>query len=90
METYSARYKCRRCGEIFTGSCCGKSIALQAMALLSIQESFYPEGSGIGVNRYETHLCGNGEYGFADFIGFDREKRLVDDGNGEFHYEYVK
>ncbi len=90
MATYYARYKCRRCGETFTGGACGKDIALQAMAMLSIQESFYPKGSGLGVHRYETHLCDNGEYGFADFIGFDREKRLVDDGNGAFHYEYVE
>lgn len=90
MGKYYARYKCRRCGEVFDGEVCSQNIALEAMAKLSIQESFYPEGSGIGAHRYGTHFCGNGEYGFADFIGFDRERRIVDDGNGGFYYEYVK
>lgn len=88
MATYTARYKCRRCGETFIGDTCARITALNVMATLTIQESF--EGSGIDVRRYEMHCCKNGEYGFADFIGFDREKQLVDEGNGVFHYEYVE
>lgn len=75
MATYFSKYKCRRCGATFTHGGCGKNLALQAMAMLSTQESFYPKGSGLGVHRYETHLCENGGYGFADFLGFDIESK---------------
>lgn len=71
METYISKYKCRLCGEIFYAGGCGKSLALKAIANLTIKGSFFPEGSGIGVHRYEVHMCDNERYGFGDFIGFE-------------------
>lgn len=66
-----AKYRCRLCGEIFTNGVCGEETANAAIAALTVMPDFNPEGSGIGVHRYNVHRCNDVELGFADFIGFE-------------------
>lgn len=70
MDEYRAVYKCRLCGEEYTGTrTMDVIIALQSTAALCNEEYFYPKGSGIGVHRYDCHYCKDGSYGLADFQG---------------------
>lgn len=70
MSEYRAIYKCRLCGEEFEDARMGRDIAYRGAVVLIVKEHFKPEGCAIGVHKYNTHVCDDGSYGFADFIGF--------------------
>ena len=70
MSEYRAIYKCRLCGEEFEDARMGRDIAYMGAAVLTVKEHFKPEGCAIGAHKYNTHVCDDGSYGFADFIGF--------------------
>ncbi len=72
MTEYRAIYKCRMCGEEFEDARMGKDIAYMGAAVLTVKEHFKPEGCAIGVHRHNTHVCDDGSYGFADFVGFKK------------------
>lgn len=72
MSEYLAIYKCRMCGEEFEDARMGRDIAYMGCAVLAAKEHFKPEGCAIGVHRHNTHVCDDGSYGFADFVGFKK------------------
>ena len=72
MTEYRAIYKCRLCGEKFEDGRTGIDTAYMGCAVLVAKEHFKPEGCAIGVHRHNTHVCDDGSYGFADFVGFKK------------------
>lgn len=72
MTEYREIYKCRLCGEKFEDGRTGRDTAYMGCAVLAAKEHFKPEGCAIGVHRHNTHVCDDGSYGFADFVGFKK------------------
>lgn len=72
MNILEAKYKCRLCGTVFTEGVCGEALALVSIVALTAKENYYPDGSGLGVHRYNVHRCNDCDFGFADFLGFEK------------------
>ena len=72
MSEYRAIYKCRLCGEEFEDARMERDIAYMGVAVLTVKEHFKLEGGAIGVHKYNTHVCDDDSYGFADFVGFKK------------------
>lgn len=71
MSEYRAIYKCRLCGGEFT----------KFVTEFSYDANLYIMPMCLQNQRnnlpFESHICPNGDIGFADFLGF----RKVEDGN---------
>lgn len=67
MAEYRATYKCRLCGETFTGAITGKKIAKTETLMISCDAS-----GKYGTQRITIHHCNDGSIGLADFLGFQK------------------
>lgn len=72
MSKYRASYKCRLCGEEFEDAIMERDTAYMGTAALTVKTHFKPKECAIGIHRHNTHVCDDGSYGFADFIGFKK------------------
>lgn len=64
---YRLFYKCNLCGKIYSDTRTSKETAIFFAENLCTSESVNLHGSI--VTRHDIHACGNGEFGFADFVG---------------------
>ncbi|WP_373216557.1 hypothetical protein [Ruminococcus sp. 5_1_39BFAA] len=65
MAEYQAIYKCRLCGEEYSGGRTGAAIAISETTKIAV------DGVGIhGTRLHGTHNCDDGSCGLADFLGF--------------------
>lgn len=67
MSEYRATYKCRLCGETFTGAITGKKIAKTEALMIACGSS-----GEYGTQRKMIHDCDDGHIGLADFLGFQK------------------
>lgn len=67
MAEYRATYKCRFCGETFTGAITGKKIAKTETLMIACGSS-----GEYGTQRKMMHDCNSGHIGLADFLGFQK------------------
>ena len=70
MTEYRAIYKCRLCGEKFSGAMTGSSeIAIKHMLSVTIGRNPL-EFIGAPVTKLSMHSCKDRSMGLADFLGF--------------------
>lgn len=66
-----AIFKCRLCGEKYTGCICGKNTAFEVMVnLVSTYKGMIPQAP----NLVDLHSCKNGSIGLSDFLGFENDE----------------
>jgi hypothetical protein len=73
MKEAVFQYKCRLCGKVYDGCCCGEEIAFNILigTLLDFKELF-KRYKGMRPHMVENHCCDEktGNYGVGDLIGF--------------------
>lgn len=68
---YKAKYKCRLCGEEYTGVITGENVAWQCMVEMN---------AGIHCTvpmaplKTDIHHCSGGSLGLADFLGWEAKE----------------
>ena len=63
--TYKFTYKCRLCGEVFTGAMTGhKGTATKELSLITIFEE------KAKITEKSLHACNENDCGIADLIGY--------------------
>lgn len=70
---YNAYFHCRLCDKIYYS--CGtnsEQIVLHSMCYLTNSTLSIKELPSQCPNKFEIHLCEDGSYGMADFIGFKK------------------
>lgn len=72
MDEYSAVYKCRLCGEVFSTREFDKDTARFACTGLAIAEHIPDQYTGFHLFRNLEHFCKDGSYGIADIQGFKK------------------
>ena len=73
-EEYRAVYKCRLCGELddSIGMSATMPIAFRmALDVICTGDARLSNIDGMGVQSENVHLCGDGNVGISDFIGFE-------------------
>lgn len=72
MPEYRAIYKCRMCGEEYSGIQVNSTIAFAATMAFgcAAAESFDLPSMNTVIYKTNNHECKDGSFGLADFIGF--------------------
>lgn len=74
---WSAAYKCRLCGEIFCDMSSEGISSSEWAADSAIRKmvGIDDEGGAIETKRRTRHVCADGSYGIADFVGIKKINR---------------
>ena len=66
---YKAKYKCRLCGKKFVRLHTNNIIATRCMYEVILG---FDSGESLCPKIIEQHICKDGSFGIADFIGFEK------------------
>ena len=72
MKEAVFQYKCRQCGKVYDGACCGECIAFNVLLGVVMDISFLTNKYiGTRPHMVEHHICNrNGDVGIGDLIGY--------------------
>lgn len=72
MPKYRAIYKCRMCGEEIVGVtiCDKEDVEIQMKNTCVFSSDFFNPKTAHRENRAIPHMCKDGSYGLAEFLGF--------------------
>ena len=68
MKEARFEYKCRRCGRVDDGLCCGDGLAFERLVGLLVRG--HDVGLGFKVGMVSAHSCPDGGTGVADLQGY--------------------
>lgn len=72
MDEARFKYKCRNCGIIFDGACCGEEIAKALLMGVLLDNKSILDQFGMVPYLLTMHLCNSaGDCGVADLIGYE-------------------
>ena len=73
MTEYRAIYKCRKCGACFGNTVTGDENLAQKTLICACIGT--PSGEAQAPALHFPHSCANGDFGVADFIGWQKEEK---------------
>ena len=71
MKEAVFQYKCRMCGKVYDGVCCGENIVFNIFIGVLLDINF-PQNLGMKPHMTEYHLCNRKteKHGVGDLIGY--------------------